>query len=89
MEEEEAYSSVVDETSKIMASPGPVSEIDDSAKPTQVGPANVTQDEKPLLVDAERVESGDGAQVAMVNEEVIEDEMVKSEEENEPVQANE
>lgn len=85
---------MVDETSKIMASPGQASDIGDSAKPTpftKVGPPNVTQEEKSLLVDAVPY-SGNDSELAEgaeeKNDEVIEDEMVKSEEQNEPVQAN-
>ena len=85
---------MVDETSKIMASPGPASDMGDSAKPTpftKVGPPNVTQEDKSLLVDAVPYSGNDSEPAegdAEKNDEVIEDEMVKSEEHNEPVQAN-
>ena len=72
-----------------MASPGAGSDMPDSAKPTpftKVGPPSVTQEEKSLAVPFS-VEGDDGA--AEKIDEVIEDEMVKSEEKNEPVQANE
>ena len=84
----------MDETSKIIASPGPATDMDDSAKPTsfaKVGPPNVTQEDKSLLVDAVPY-SGNDSEPAEgdeeKNDEIIEDEMVKSEEQNEPVQAN-
>ena len=77
-----------------MASPGPASDMDDSAKPTpftKVGPPNVTQEDKSLLVDAVPYSGNDSEPAEgdeAKNDEVIEDEMVKSEEQNEPVQAN-
>ena len=86
---------MVDETSKIIASPGPATDMGDSAKPTpfaKVGPPNVTQEDKSLLVEAVPDSGNDSERAEGAEEkkdEVIEDEMIKSEEQNEPVQANE
>ena len=79
---EELQSSMVDETSLIKSSPEPMSQMIDSTKPTpftKVGPPGLVQEEPSVLVGSN---APDG-------EDIIEDEMVKSEEHEEPIQANE